>query len=124
MAGHFAAIRLHNLSLCETIVSAWVTLTGNQQKWKKKVKTHKVHLGPGRTAVSLSTPYLETDTNTTSKLEKRGNYSDKSGRSQHLVWFTQRIPSIFIFTLAEELYIQLSSEMYYAPKQSNLGSVL
>lgn len=122
-SGHDAAISLHNLIVCETILGSWVPLTRNQQKWKKKVQTHKVHLGPGFTVVSLSTLYLETGTNPTSKLEKRGNYSDKSGRS-HLVWFTQRIPSIFLFSLVEELYIQLSSEEIHPDtKQSGLGLI-
>lgn len=79
-----------------------------------------VYLGPGRTIVSLSTQYSETGTNQTSDLEKRGNYWDKSERSEHLVWFIQRILSIFIFALAEELYIQLSPQMYYTQIQSNL----
>lgn len=109
-SGYDAAISLHNLIVCETILGSWVPLTRNQQKWEKKVQTHKVHLGPGCTVVCLSTLYLEIGTNPTSKLEKRGNYSDKSGRSQRLVWFIQRIPSIFLFSLVAELYIQLPSE--------------
>ena len=79
-----------------------------------------VYLGPGRTIASLSTQYSETGTNQTSDLEKRGNCSDKSERSEHLVWFIQRIPSIFVFTSAEELYIQLSSHTHYTQVQSNL----
>lgn len=90
----------------------------------KESANPQVHLGPGCTVVSLSTLYLEIGTNPTSKLEKRGNYSDKSGRSQHLVWFIQRIPFIFLFSLVEELYIQLSSEEIHPnTKQSGLGLI-
>lgn len=102
-----AGIRLRDRSVYEIIQSSWVSLTRNQQEWKVKVKTHSEHFRLWlHYSGFLSRLYLETGRNQASELERGGSCSDKSERSEHWLWFIQRIPSVFIFALAE-WYVQL-----------------
>jgi len=88
------------------------------------VRTHTVHLGPGRTkSVFLSGLFLETGTNQTSQLEKEAII--QINQREVSIWSNSSRDSLFSSSLWQKnKYIQPPTEMYYSQMERHLGEVL